>query len=73
MCAAHQYVDNPDGLKPSHHSFYSERIAWFDITDDLPRYEGLLVDSSLLLVLLNFVADKFYEDIRRVWCRIGRS
>ncbi len=32
--------DNPDVLVPSSHSFHSERIAWFDIADGLPRHDG---------------------------------
>ena len=32
--------DNPDVLAPSAHVFYSERISWLDIADNLPRYEG---------------------------------
>ena len=40
--------DNPDVLVPTSHSFAAERIAWFDIADNLPRYEGFSGDSSLL-------------------------
>ena len=40
--------DNPDALVPSAHSFYSERITWMDIADNLPRYEGSSEDSPLL-------------------------
>ncbi len=32
--------DDPDVLVPSSHSFHNERIAWFDIADGLPRYDG---------------------------------
>ncbi len=32
--------DNPDVLVPTAHAFHSERIPWFDIADNLPRYEG---------------------------------
>ena len=40
--------DNPDALAPSSHSFYPERIAWFDTADDLPRYEGFSGDGEPL-------------------------
>jgi len=30
-------LDDPDSFKPDRHWFYSERIAWFDVADDLPR------------------------------------
>ena len=40
--------DNPDALIPTSHAFYPERIAWFDIADNLPRYEGFSEDSPLL-------------------------
>ncbi len=33
---------------PSAHAFYSERITWMDIADNLPRYEGFSEDSPLL-------------------------
>lgn len=49
ICALHiSTFDNPEDLMPTHHSFFSERISWFDIADDLPRYKGLVVDGSLL-------------------------
>ena len=40
--------DNPDILVPSVHSYYSERIHWFDVADDLPRYERFWKNSPLL-------------------------
>jgi hypothetical protein len=33
---------------PTAHSFYSERISWFDIADNLPRHEGFVANSHLL-------------------------
>ena len=49
ICALHiSTFDDPDALRPSSHSFYSDRISWFDIADDLPRYEGFVVDGTLL-------------------------
>ena len=40
--------DDPDILVPSGHAFDPERISWFDIADNLPRYEGFAGDSPLL-------------------------
>ncbi len=40
--------NNPAALKPSVHSFDSERIPWFEVADNLPRYEGLSDMSPLL-------------------------
>jgi hypothetical protein len=34
-------LDNPDAYVPDRHWFHSERIAWFDVADDLPRYREL--------------------------------
>ena len=49
VCALHiSTSDNPDALQPIAHTFYSERISWFDIADNLPRYEGFFEDNSLL-------------------------
>ena len=40
--------DEPDLLAPSSHAFYPERVAWFEVEDNLPRYEGFSEDSALL-------------------------
>jgi len=40
--------DNPDVLVPTAHAFDSERIPWFDIADNLPRYEGFADDNPPL-------------------------
>jgi hypothetical protein len=40
--------DDPAALVPSAHAFYPERIPWFEITDELPRYEGFAEMSRLL-------------------------
>jgi hypothetical protein len=40
--------DEPEGLVPTAHAFYPERLPWFDIADDLPRYEGFADLSPLL-------------------------
>ena len=49
ICAIHiSTFDYPDALVPTAHSFYPERISWFDIADNLPRFEGFVKDGSLL-------------------------
>jgi len=32
-------LDEPAAAAPTHHSWKSSRILWFDITDDLPRFD----------------------------------
>lgn len=32
--------DDPNAFVPTNHVFYSERLAWFDVADDLPRYRA---------------------------------
>ena len=40
-------LDDPNAFKPTNHVFYAERIAWFDVADDLPRYHGLDFSSEI--------------------------
>jgi len=40
--------DDPEALVPTAHAFYPERISWFDIADNLPRYDGFAELSTLL-------------------------
>ena len=40
--------DDPNALVPEAHSFYPERVSWFEIADNLPRYEGFSGESALL-------------------------
>jgi len=40
--------DDPEVLVPTAHAFYPERIPWFDIADNLPRYKGFADDSAPL-------------------------
>ena len=49
VCALHvSSSDEPDALPPVGHTFYSERIAWFDVVDELPRYDGMSADNSII-------------------------
>ena len=49
VCAIHiSTFDDPDALVPTAHSFYPERISWFDVADSLPRYESFVKDGTLL-------------------------
>ena len=38
--------DDPDAYVPTLHWYHSRRIAWFDVADDLPRYDGLDGDGK---------------------------
>ena len=40
--------DEPDSLVPTAHAFEPERIAWMEVADDLPRYEGFVGESTPL-------------------------
>ena len=31
-------LDDPEAVRPDHHSWTSSRIAWFETRDDLPRH-----------------------------------
>lgn len=33
-------LDDPGAFVPDRHVFYGERIKWFDVADQLPRYNG---------------------------------
>ena len=49
ICSLHASTfDEPDLLIPEAHSFYGERLGWLDISDELPRYEGLVKISKLV-------------------------
>ncbi len=39
-------IDTPDRFAPADHTRYGERIAWFDVADDLPRYLGANGDGE---------------------------
>jgi hypothetical protein len=47
ICAVHiSTFDDPGLLKPCGHTFYDERIAWFDVADELPRHKGFFSQSE---------------------------
>ncbi|MEM7171325.1 MAG: GFA family protein [Pseudomonadota bacterium] len=47
LCALHiSGFDDPEALPATGHSFYSERLSWFDIADELPRHAGFVVGSE---------------------------
>ena len=51
VCAIHiSTFDDPALLPPSCHSFYAEKIDWFDIADQLPRFAGFVVDGDIVSV-----------------------
>ena len=33
-------LDDPAGYSPRYHEFCSEKIPWFEVSDDLPRHEN---------------------------------
>jgi hypothetical protein len=33
-------LDNPNSIKPLAHVHFAEKIEWFDVDDQLPRFEG---------------------------------
>lgn len=33
-------LDQPEEFVPTQHDFYEERIPWFDVADELPRFVG---------------------------------
>jgi len=48
ICALHiSTFDQPDKLTPTAHSFYPERISWFDAADNLPRYKSFVAEGIL--------------------------
>ena len=40
--------DDPESMVPTSHAFEPERLSWFDVADELPRYEGFSETSPLL-------------------------
>ena len=40
--------DDPERMVPTSHAFEPERLSWFDVADDLPRFEGFSDLSPLL-------------------------
>ena len=38
-------LDNPENFKPEFHVNYQSKLDWLEITDDLPKYEGKLLDG----------------------------
>ncbi len=37
-------LDGPETFVPDRHTFYGERLSWFDVADALPRYDGSSTD-----------------------------
>lgn len=38
-------LDDPDTLPPADHTYYSQRVRWLHLADDLPRYPRLRTDG----------------------------
>lgn len=39
-------LDDPLAYQPTYHVFTAERLAWFDVKDDLPRHAGSSLESE---------------------------
>lgn len=39
--------DRPEAFTPTNHVWYAEKIPWFDVADDLPRFRGFDFNSEL--------------------------
>ena len=49
ICAIHvSAFDRPEKMVPAAHSFYTNRIEWFDSADNLPRFGGFVMDGELM-------------------------
>ncbi len=47
ICAIHiSTFDDPEALPPESHSFYLDKISWFDAADNLPRYKGFVREQQ---------------------------
>ena len=40
-------LDEPETFVPTNHVFYPEKLSWFDVADNLPRYIGLDFNSEI--------------------------
>ena len=39
-------LDDPEAFQPTLHVFVAEKLSWFDVKDQLPRYEGSSIDAE---------------------------
>ncbi len=39
-------LDDPNAFAPDRHVFHGEKIRWFDVADQLPRYRGSSTDAE---------------------------
>jgi len=39
-------LDNPESFTPTHHVFAKERLPWFDVDDDLPRFAETSLNAT---------------------------
>jgi hypothetical protein len=40
-------LDDPDSFTPTNHVWYPDKISWFDVADDLPRYREFDFNSDV--------------------------
>ncbi len=41
-------LDDPNVFQPQAHLFYSERLAWVELNDSVPRYAGATIETEEL-------------------------
>ena len=47
FCEIHlSTFDDPAALVPTAHAFESDRVPWFEVADQLPRYEGPIMGNQ---------------------------
>ena len=39
-------LDDPDSIMPRAHVHHEEKVAWFEVDDELPRYPGSAADAG---------------------------
>ena len=39
-------LDDPELVRPDRHTFYEERLSWFDVFDRLPRFNGSSTEAE---------------------------
>ena len=39
-------LSNPEDFKPTFHVNYQSKLPWLEMTDDLPKYDGRLLDGD---------------------------
>ncbi|MEM7258372.1 MAG: GFA family protein, partial [Pseudomonadota bacterium] len=40
-------LENPQDFEPTFHVNYQSKLPWFNMNDDLPKYEGTLLHTAI--------------------------